>query len=118
NSSSLNHLARSSAGIFRRLSISRLDVRSDWHSYTTGNVGHSSNHAISWDLLPIRETLRERNPRAGSSDGGKSGVFDDAPAGDVPDIGEHNRLAASMHRKKFFGFLSLFGFRHTGLGCY
>ena len=109
----INHVARSSAGIFRSLPISRLYVRGHRYPDVGGDLRDGSNHLVIWNLLTIGESLRKRNARAGCRNRRKSRLFNDASAGDIPDVGQQQSTPSCMHRPEGFRLLRLLEIRHT-----
>src|SRR5205823_10955667 len=66
-------------------------------------------------LLPIRKSLRKRNPSTTGRNRRKSRVLDKTRTGHVPHIGKQQHISFPVKLAEDFCFLFLLGIRHTGV---
>ena len=80
--------------IFRRHSVSGFDIRRHGHFHACAMLRDRRNISSGGIFWPSGYPAQTRSG-AGGRDGGKACFFDDASAGDVPDIGKQKCVSAA-----------------------
>ena len=90
--------------------VAALQVRSHWNPHAVGDAPDGCQHFRNGDAFAIGISQRVRHARASGGNGRKTGFFDDARAGAVPGIRQHQDLRPAMQPAK--------DFRLFGLACH
>ncbi len=92
------------AGCRNRVVITGFDVGGHRDRDGTRDTVHYFQHFVARDMLAVGITQRKCHAGAAGSDGRASGVLEDAGAGNVPGVGQHQNSRAMMQCPEGFDF--------------
>ena len=76
--------------------ITGFDVGGYGNPYGAGDPRNGGEHFFWWNFLAVRISQRSGDSGAGGRHGAVTGLFNNAGAGHVPDVGQNEHIAAAM----------------------
>ena len=103
-----NHFLRGARHVFGGRAVAPFDIGGDRNLHGADDARDSSHHFLARDVLAVGISERVGDSGGGGGDGGETGIFKDAGAGDIPGVGE-NEDASAMELAEVDGFFELSG---------
>ena len=87
-----------------RISVTRLDVRSDRHFDGADDTGDDRDVLVTRDVVAVGVAEGIRHSCAGRADGGEAGDFENASGSGVPGIGKDQDVWPVVKLAEVYGF--------------